>query len=778
MPPPSRGAARRWLAVSLLLLMAVQLTASSVDWTNRCAELGCNCRWVQGKKAADCERISAIPELSSEIQVLNVSYNEITYIHKNAFEEVGLVNLHKLFMRGCNITVIDPGAFNGLEIVIEIDLSNNQISKLDHRTFHENHRLRLLYLSNNPIEQLEDGLFRNHSFLQTVELENNRIHTIGPKTFQNTPALQRLKLEGNRLTFLKLNTVSQMTKLKSLGLANNPWRCDCKMRPLRDWVTERNLNTQPTHCLEPERLKDKLWSEIASNEFACPPRLALASSSVAASTGGNVTLSCRATGDPQPSIDWVYNSLVLGNASRAAHSGYQQHYAVQRRESRHGTEMWANLTVINVRTSDSGRYTCAARNPGGIEEVFVYLAVSESAGGFIAGASTGDLYVWFVSLMVAALVLLVLVLLLCYCLCRRKASRQRHRTQMLKKHPHEQISSNGDLLSGEDEQEKALITKINPLQKPPRRIESAQSSVNGSQTTDLNRSHLIIEDGGVTGNGGTTGTLRTRTSEGAVSYDSLLDADEFTPSKSRQAAEMLPMRPVVAGRPDLLAFQQPAGHDSPAGSSTSTAPDNSRLPSQLLPPGGLILQPPPHLTGFGTLPYARSQSPFSVHPMMGSCGSLPILGGATAIRRPPYPHGAHDNLGRRTTVDGSSNASLNTSGVATPTRGQMRPLPATPTSTLPKYYAPIEEIEPSPTPVRRPPPDGDDQHGAGGATLSPASEEAPLLTPDAPVSPAEPASVKKKVPPKVPPKPAKRVAAAANEPLFEDAEEGEDGTEV
>jgi hypothetical protein len=281
----------------------------------------------------------------------------------------------------------------------------------------------------------------------------------------------------------------------------------------------------------------------------------------------------------------------------------------------------------------------------------------------------------------------------------------------------------------------------------------------------------------------------------------------------------MPMR-TITGRPDLLAFQQPRpGQDSPAGSSTSTAPDSTRLPLQPHSPG-LILQPPPHVMGFGTLPYSRSQSPFSpgLNPIMGSCGSLPIVtnrqGYVTIPRRPRAPSWAapprmgdpllkmdpiYDNLGRRTTVDGSSNSlnsAANSTLTRTPTRGHVRPLPATPqpylNSTLPKYYAPIEEMDPlpSPSPVRhkisspvagkelRTPPEGDDKRSS--IATSNGMEETHLLENSPPASEPTQKGPKKKVPPKVPPKPAKRKlpAATSNEPLFEAAEEGDDGTEV
>jgi hypothetical protein len=203
---------------------------------------------------------------------------------------------------------------------------------------------------------------------------------------------------------------------------------------------------------------------------------------------------------------------------------------------------------------------------------------------------------------------------------------------------------------------------------------------------------------------------------------------------------------------------------------------------------------------------------------MGSCGSLPIVtsrqGYVTIPRRPRAPSWAapprmgdpllkmdpiYDNLGRRTTVDGSSNSlnsAANSTLTRTPTRGHVRPLPATPqpylNSTLPKYYAPIEEMDPlpSPSPVRhkisspvavkelRTPPEGDDKRSS--IATSNGMEETHLLENSPPASEPTQKGPKKKVPPKVPPKPAKRKlpAATSSEPLFEAAEEGDDGTEV
>lgn len=163
---------------------------------------------------------------------------------------------------------------------------------------------------------------------------------------------------------------------------------------------------------------------------------------------------------------------------------------------------------------------------------------------------------------------------------------------------------------------------------------------------------------------------------------------------------------------------------------------------------------PSSLPQFGTLPYARSHSPFS--PPMPV---VPRSGYVTIPRRPRVPswtaslspvlvspedgvEPVYDNLGPRTTLNGSSVLSLNKMDL-TPTAYKMRPLPAAP------VYEPINELR---TSWARSTPDYGD-------------EREMLIT-----SPHISVAVTKKTPPNPPPKPKKKKS------LFDD--EGEDGTEV
>lgn len=252
--------------------------------------------------------------------------------------------------------------------------------------------------------------------------------------------------------------------------------------------------------------------------------------------------------------------------------------------------------------------------------------------------------------------------------------------------------------------------------------------------------------------------------------------------------------------PDLLAFPR-GGHSSPASSIVS-----STVPS---------FQSPLHSPIYsGTLPYNRSQSPF------GPRSAQPPAGYVTIPRRPRVPSWAssaaastptghlddplgvgrlcepvYDNLGPRTTADGSSVLSLTkavadcggaSSNVHRPTPQYSQTLPhktklyGSGSGVYPRFNTSNPDRMPSPAP--RSPEKMPAVHNALPPNYSPLVEMdtrnrsswAPsrVGTPETGVlKPASQTSVKRKVPPKPPPKP-----KIKGGPLFED--EGEDGTEV
>lgn len=454
-----------------LVLMAA-VCVGQKDWE---CDPPCKCKWVSGKKTAECikQNLTLIPNsLSSEIQNLDLTGNRISHVTHDAFSRVNLVNLHKLVLRECGIETVHTNAFNGLKIVIEIDLSGNNIKTLYPDTFVETQRLRVLLLNQNRLEVLEDGLFHDLVYLQKVVLSENELKRIGEKTFRNLPGLQLLTLDGNELSTVKLQSFEGLSRLGSLELHNNPWNCNCHLKKFRDWTIERKLYTKPTTCKQPPSLAGKLWDEVTSDDFACRPKiLSIGPTSKLEIGRGDAHLSCRASGVPRPRITWLHRSRILNNLTRRHGNGEAKGYILSESND------WTNLTVPDVTSADKGEYVCVAESPGGIAERNVTLSVTGDAIGSKESVVSLPLAL---GLGVTALFLLLVTLTLCACYCRR------HRTR------HDEKSAEVTSLEhhGLGEQEKSLITAINPVVKPPRRYEAPSVTSHGTEMTELNRTLL------------------------------------------------------------------------------------------------------------------------------------------------------------------------------------------------------------------------------------------------------------------------------------------------
>ena len=74
--------------------------------------------------------------------------------------------------------------------------------------------------------------------------------------------------------------------LHAIELANNPWSCDCRLRPLKHWLVSNNVpHSQDPKCHSPPRLAGKLFANLQVDEFACPPELLSAPRYVEANAG-------------------------------------------------------------------------------------------------------------------------------------------------------------------------------------------------------------------------------------------------------------------------------------------------------------------------------------------------------------------------------------------------------------------------------------------------------------------------------------------------------------
>jgi netrin-G1 ligand len=306
--------------------------------------------------------------MSSDIQILDLTGNDLDILPDSVFSMAGMPHVQKLFLARCKIRTVDKSAFSGLGNMIELDLSHNHVTSIHPSTFKGLNRLRKLVLRGNPLGKLSAFQFPNLKHITTIDLAECRLTAIDPQAFIYLKPIEVINLSGNRFEKLKKETFLPLKNLKSLELFDNPWRCDCLLKDLRRWLLETRLYAPPTACAAPERLHGRTWDTVSDEDFACRPEITVIEPVITAKVGDNVTLSCKILADPPASTKWVLDGRILTNLSQVPFG--EQLYVISESGD---IEKWTNLTVTNIDEQDANDYKCVGVNEGGLAERNVSL---------------------------------------------------------------------------------------------------------------------------------------------------------------------------------------------------------------------------------------------------------------------------------------------------------------------------------------------------------------------------------------------------------------------
>lgn len=89
------------------------------------------------------------------------------------------------------------------------------------------------------------------------------------------PNTTELVLTGNNLTALPPGLLDALPVLRAAHLSGNPWRCDCRLVPLRAWLAGRQERAlyRDLRCAAPPELRGRVLSYLAEEELraACAP---------------------------------------------------------------------------------------------------------------------------------------------------------------------------------------------------------------------------------------------------------------------------------------------------------------------------------------------------------------------------------------------------------------------------------------------------------------------------------------------------------------------------
>nr|BAJ14925.1 variable lymphocyte receptor B [Lethenteron camtschaticum] len=120
------------------------------------------------------------------------------------------------------ITKLEPGVFDRLAQLTQLDLSHNQFTALPARVFDRLVNLQKLSLSVNQLQALPTGVFNKLTQLTHLSLHTNQLKSIPRGAFDN------------------------LKSLTHIWLFNNPWDCECSdILYLKNWIVQHASIVNP-----------------------------------------------------------------------------------------------------------------------------------------------------------------------------------------------------------------------------------------------------------------------------------------------------------------------------------------------------------------------------------------------------------------------------------------------------------------------------------------------------------------------------------------------------
>lgn len=119
----------------------------------------------------------------------------------------------------CNIQEIFHESFSLVPEIVNIELQNNNMNRIDFNAFENNNKLDYLCLDNNHLS--ENNFNFTSKTLQQVYCSNCSFEKIKENTFSNFENLIKLKMRNNKISFIEEDSFKKNQKLKLIDLGSN-----------------------------------------------------------------------------------------------------------------------------------------------------------------------------------------------------------------------------------------------------------------------------------------------------------------------------------------------------------------------------------------------------------------------------------------------------------------------------------------------------------------------------------------------------------------------------
>jgi hypothetical protein len=212
--------------------------------------------------------------LSSESVIsFEVSNNILIHIEEYVFKDYG--SLENLNLSESGIEQIDSRAFYGLKMLLNIDLSYNNLQFITPTIFSDTPFLQTVSFRGNYQVYVPDSspIFVSPSIM-SLDLSYCDLTSVNSHTFSQLPGLQVLDLYSNKLREFNRDILNTLTEISVIDFGNNLWKCDSNIAEVLNWLSTRRRSKgllgehNPVQCDDAGVLKT-IWSSRSNNEL-CP----------------------------------------------------------------------------------------------------------------------------------------------------------------------------------------------------------------------------------------------------------------------------------------------------------------------------------------------------------------------------------------------------------------------------------------------------------------------------------------------------------------------------
>ncbi|NXT89559.1 CPN2 Carboxypeptidase, partial [Anhinga rufa] len=201
---------------------------------------------------------------------LQLQHNALGSLAPDIF--AGLPNLTVLSLEGNRLATLPAALLASTPHLLHLSLAHNQLEMLPQGLFANLSALQTLSLSHNAMVHLPDRIFQGLVGLAALQLSHNNLSSLPAGLLAGLPLLASLVLDHNRLTRLPPGLFDANEELVRVGLADNPWACDCHLAYLLGWLqsfAEPLIHAQAS-CTSPATLQGQSLLEVPQGHLECP----------------------------------------------------------------------------------------------------------------------------------------------------------------------------------------------------------------------------------------------------------------------------------------------------------------------------------------------------------------------------------------------------------------------------------------------------------------------------------------------------------------------------